>query len=70
MTPSTKVTAATAAAAITTLLIWLAQSQGWVDDVPAALEVAITTLLTLAAGYFVNERNPSPSTIEAVKKLG
>lgn len=70
MTPSTKVTAGTAAAALTTLLIWLAQSQGWVDDIPAGLEVAITTLLTLAAGYIVKERNPSPSTIEAVNNQG
>ena len=66
MTPSTKVTAATAAAAIATLAIWIAQSQGWVDDVPAGIEVAVTTLLTLIAGYFVPERNPSPSTIAAV----
>lgn len=70
MTPSTKVTAATAAAALTTLLLFIAQSQGWIGDVPAALEVAITTLLTLAAGYFIRERNPSPSTIEAVKNAG
>ena len=67
MTPSTKVTAATAAAAFTTLLIWVAQSQGWVNDVPDGLEVAVTTLLTLVAGYFVPERNPSPSAIEAAQ---
>lgn len=70
MTPSTKVTAATAAAALTTLLLFVAQSQGWIGDVPAGLEVAVTTLLTLAAGYFIRERNPSPSTIEAVKNGG
>lgn len=68
MTPSTKVTAATVAAAVATILVWLVQSQGWVDDIPAGLEAAITTLLTLVAGYFVPERNPSASMIEAVNK--
>ena len=60
-TPSTKVTAAAAAAAVATLLIWIAQSVGWVDAVPAGIEAAVTTILTLLAGYFVPERNPSSS---------
>lgn len=69
MTPSTKVTAATAAAAVSAIAIWVAQSQGWVSDVPTGIEVAFTTLLTLVAGYVVKERNPSTSTIEAVNNL-
>ena len=69
MTPSTKVTASTVGAAVATILVWFAESQGWVDDVPALVVGAFTVLLTLGAGYFVNERNPSPSTIEAVRKL-
>ena len=65
-TPSTKVTAATAAAAMAALLIWEAQSLGWVDDVPAGIEAAFATLLTLAAGYFVPERRPSSSARAAI----
>ena len=70
MKPSTKVTAASAAAALTTLLIWIAQSQGWVDDIPGGLEAAVTTLLTLLAGYFVPESNPAPSARATIANEG
>ena len=63
-TPSSKVTAAAVAAAAATILLWIAQTTGLVTDVPAGIEAAFTTLLTLVAGYVVPERNPSPSTVE------
>lgn len=70
MTPSTKVTAGTLGAAVAAIGLWVAQSQGWVGDVPVGIEAAVTVLLTFAAGYVVPERNPSPSTVETVKNGG
>lgn len=51
MKPSNKVTAATGAAAVTTLVVWALTAAG--VEVPSEVQGAITTLLVLAAGYFV-----------------
>lgn len=51
MKPSNKVTAATGAAAVTTLAVWLLSMAG--VAVPGEVQGAITTLLVLAAGYMV-----------------
>lgn len=48
---SAKVTAATGAAAVTTLVVWGLTSAGM--EVPGEAQGAITTLLVLGAGYFV-----------------
>lgn len=66
MRPSTKVTSATLAAAVATILIWLVESQGWIADVPTGVELAVTVILTAVAGYVVPETNPSPSAREAI----
>jgi hypothetical protein len=64
--PSTKVTAATIAAAVSTVLVWLLHSYASVT-VPDAVQGAIVVLLTLLAGYLVPEQNPSPSGVAAVR---
>lgn len=46
---SPKVYASTLAAAIVTILVWIASSAG--IDVPSAVIVAVTTIVTFAAGY-------------------
>jgi len=59
--PSNKVTAATLAAAFTTILLWLVGFV-WKDvEISEGVAVAVTTVLTLLAGYFVPEGNPSSS---------
>lgn len=65
MTPSTKVTAATAAVAVAVIGVWLIEYFGGVD-LPTAVEGAAGIVLTFLAGYFVPERNPSPSGRRAV----
>lgn len=45
-----KVTAAASAAAVTTLIAWIASLLGL--SVPAEVQGAITTILVFAAGYF------------------
>jgi hypothetical protein len=49
-----KVTAATVGAALATVTIWLVESTTAVA-VPAGVTAAVTTLLTLIAGYIVSE---------------
>jgi hypothetical protein len=49
--PTNKVTAAAGAAAVTTLTVWGLTMAG--VSVPGEVQGAITTLLVLAAGYFV-----------------
>lgn len=51
MRPSNKVTAATGAAAVTTLTVWGLSMAG--VAVPGEVQGAITTLLVLAAGWLV-----------------
>lgn len=51
---SAKVTAATGAAAVTTLVVWGMTAAG--VEVPGEVQGAITTLLVLAAGYFVPDK--------------
>lgn len=53
MRPSNKVTAATGAAAVTTLAVWFLSMAG--VAVPGEAQGAITTLLVLAAGYLVSD---------------
>jgi hypothetical protein len=47
--PEKKVTAATLAGAIVTILIWVLRVAG--IDIPAEVAAAITTILAAAAGY-------------------
>jgi len=49
MSVSPKVVAATIAAAVVTILVWIATSAGL--DVPVAVQGAVTTILVFAAGY-------------------
>lgn len=56
-TVSPKVTAAAGAAAVGTIVVWLASLAGL--DVPAGVETALVTLLTFAAGWLV--RDPARS---------
>lgn len=56
MTPSNKVQAAAAAAAVTTLVAWLLQLAG--VPVPAEVQGALTTALVFLAGYFVSDKPP------------
>lgn len=67
--PSTKVTAATLAAAISSVLVWLLKSYGGVE-VPDAVQGAIVVILTLATGYLVPEQSPAPSAFAAVRRKG
>jgi Flp pilus assembly protein protease CpaA len=50
---SNKVTAATAAAALVTILIWIASLAG--VDVPLEVAGALTTVLVAIAGYAVTD---------------
>lgn len=54
---SPKVTAATIAAAVVTLIVWAATSAG--VDVPVEAQGALTTILVAIAGYLV----PDPARI-------
>jgi hypothetical protein len=65
--PSNKVTAATIAAAVGTILVWLLNSYAHVA-VPDAVQGAIVVILTLAAGYFTYEDHPAPSAIATVHR--
>jgi hypothetical protein len=58
--PSTKVTAATLAAAVSTIIFALID---WLTtvEVPLAVSGAVTTVLALILGYFIPETNPAPS---------
>lgn len=48
-TISSKVVASTLAAAIVTILVWIATSAG--VDVPVEVQGAVTTILVFVAGY-------------------
>lgn len=54
---SPKVTAATIAAAVVTILVWIAATAG--VDVPVAVQGALTTIAVAALGYLV----PDPARI-------
>lgn len=54
---SPKVTAATVAAAVVTVVVWIASTAG--VEVPTEVQGAVTTILVAAAGYFV----PDPARI-------
>lgn len=50
-----KVTAATVAAAVSGLLVWVLGEYVFGGDVPEPVAVAVVTAATLAAGYFKRE---------------
>ena len=70
-TPSTKVTASSAAAGTTTALLWLVQQAQTVQDLPGWLTLVLSTLATglatLLLGYRTSENNPAPSTIDTIR---
>lgn len=49
--PTTQITAAAGAAAVTTVIAWAARAAG--VEVPGDVQGAITTILVLVAGYLV-----------------
>jgi ABC-type enterobactin transport system permease subunit len=55
--PTRKVSTATAAGALTTVAVFVADQFGL--EVPAFVAGAVTTLLVFLAGYFVKERVPT-----------
>lgn len=67
MPVSSKVGAATLAAAIASVLVWLAKAYGGID-IPDAVQGAIVVILTLATGWLVPEQAPSPSAVATVKR--
>ena len=62
MLPSTKVTAATVAAALGTIIVWLLKQYTSVE-VPDVVSGALVVLLTLGVSYIIPEQNPAPSAI-------
>ena len=50
---SPKVTAATLAAALVTIIVWVASAAG--VTVPLEVQGAVTTILVAIAGYFVTD---------------
>jgi hypothetical protein len=50
---SPKITAATIAAALVTILVWVASAAG--VDVPLEVQGAVTTILVAIAGYLVTD---------------
>lgn len=67
--PSTKVGAATIAAALGSIIVW-ALKQYVAVDLPAEVSAAVVVLLTLIVGYVVPEQNPAPSAVETVREKG
>ena len=65
MPVSTKVTAATLAAAISSIALWILKEYAGVN-VPQPVEGAIIVLLTLGVGYLVPETAPAPSAVETI----
>jgi uncharacterized membrane protein YjjP (DUF1212 family) len=66
--PEKKVTAATLAGAIVTILIWILRLAN--IDVPAEVAAAITTLLAAVAGYLAphtHRPGPAPQTAPAME---
>ena len=53
MSISPKVTAATIAAALVTIIVWVASAAG--VNVPLEVQGAVTTILVAIAGYFVTD---------------
>jgi uncharacterized membrane protein len=54
--PTAKVTAATAAGAVTTIVVFIADQFNL--EIPALVAGALTTLLVFVAGYFKRETGP------------
>lgn len=65
--PSNKVTAATIAAALATILVWALQTYAH-TAIPEAVQGAIVVLLTLIVSYLVPEGNPAPSAVATVRR--
>ena len=53
MSISPKVTAATIAAALVTIIVWVASAAG--VNVPLEVQGAVTTILVFVAGYLVTD---------------
>lgn len=54
-TPTNKVQAATAIAAVASILSWL-DDKYWNDNVPGFIEAALITLAVFLGGYFVKNK--------------
>lgn len=55
--PTDKITAAGAAGALTTIVVWVAGLAGL--DVPPEIAAALTTVLVFFAGYLRSEHHPA-----------
>jgi hypothetical protein len=64
--PSSKVSAATIAAALSTIGFWLLGEYAGVHP-PELVQAAVVTLLTLAVGYAVPENRPAPSAVRTIR---
>jgi hypothetical protein len=64
--PSTKISAATIAGAIGSILVWLLHDYAGVN-MPDGVAAAVVLLISVLIAYFVPETNPSPSAVEAVR---
>ena len=53
---ATKVVAATLGAAVSQVIVYIIETSSH-NDIPTAIEGAITTILVFALGYFVPERS-------------
>lgn len=63
--PSTKVSAATLAAALGTIVVWVLKHYANVE-ISDAVTGAIVVILTLLCGYLIPEQNPAPSAVDRV----
>lgn len=52
---SPKVTAATVAAAVTTIAVWAVEASTGID-IPSLVEGAVTTVLVFAGGYLIRDQ--------------
>lgn len=71
MAPSNKVTAATIAAAVGTIVFWALKEYAQVnapEPVQMAVVMLLTALLTGVVGYLVPEHNPAPSAIATLRR--
>lgn len=68
---STKVGAATLGGALALILVWAVKQFVGVDvpgEVKDAIGIVFTIIVTLAAGWFTPELNPTPSMVQAVRE--
>lgn len=65
---SEKVTAATAAVAVSEIGVWIIESTARID-IPAGIEVAIGVVCVFAAGFFVKETLPAGTELTVKEKV-